>query len=124
ANPESVRAAIAVLSQLSGRTVLVLGDMAEVGEQGPATHAEAGAYARQTGVDNLLTRGPAARHCAEAFGEHAESFDDIDALLQRLVALAPANILVKGSRSTRMERVVQGFKPQLQAVAEGDHNVA
>ncbi|HLU20000.1 MAG TPA: bifunctional UDP-N-acetylmuramoyl-L-alanyl-D-glutamate--2,6-diaminopimelate ligase MurE/UDP-N-acetylmuramoyl-tripeptide--D-alanyl-D-alanine ligase MurF [Pusillimonas sp.] len=124
ANPDSVRAAIDVLSQLSGRKVLVLGDMAEVGDQGPAMHAEVGAYARQKGVDNLLTFGPAARQCAEAFGEHAESFDDIDALLQRLVALAPANILVKGSRSTRMERVVQGFKQQLQAVAEGDHNVA
>ncbi|WP_397475911.1 bifunctional UDP-N-acetylmuramoyl-L-alanyl-D-glutamate--2,6-diaminopimelate ligase MurE/UDP-N-acetylmuramoyl-tripeptide--D-alanyl-D-alanine ligase MurF [Pusillimonas sp.] len=124
ANPDSVRAAIEVLAQLAGRKVLVLGDMAEVGAQGPAMHAEVGAYAKEQGIDALLTFGPAARQCAEAFGDHARSFDDMDALLRHLASLAPANILVKGSRSTRMERVVQGYIQQLQAKAEGDHNVA
>ncbi|TFL08227.1 bifunctional UDP-N-acetylmuramoyl-L-alanyl-D-glutamate--2,6-diaminopimelate ligase MurE/UDP-N-acetylmuramoyl-tripeptide--D-alanyl-D-alanine ligase MurF [Pusillimonas caeni] len=124
ANPDSVRAAIDVLAQLQGRKVLVLGDMAEVGADGPAMHAEVGAYARERGIDALLTFGPAARGCAQAFGSNAYSFDDIEALLERLFSLIPANILVKGSRSTRMERVVQGFAQRLQAQAEGDHNVA
>ncbi|NYT69058.1 bifunctional UDP-N-acetylmuramoyl-L-alanyl-D-glutamate--2,6-diaminopimelate ligase MurE/UDP-N-acetylmuramoyl-tripeptide--D-alanyl-D-alanine ligase MurF [Pusillimonas noertemannii] len=124
ANPDSVRAAIDVLAQLQGRKVLVLGDMAEVGSDGPAMHAEVGAYAKEQGIDALLTFGPAARQCAQAFGANAHSFDDIEALLERLAGLSPANILVKGSRSTRMERVVQGFTQRLQAQAEGDHNVA
>lgn len=124
ANPDSVRAAIDVLAQLQGRKVLVLGDMAEVGAQGPAMHAEVGAYAKERGIDALLTYGPAARQCARAFGAGADSFDDIDALIERLADLTPANILVKGSRSTRMERVVQGYTQRLQAQAEGDHNVA
>ncbi|MDX3896018.1 bifunctional UDP-N-acetylmuramoyl-L-alanyl-D-glutamate--2,6-diaminopimelate ligase MurE/UDP-N-acetylmuramoyl-tripeptide--D-alanyl-D-alanine ligase MurF [Pusillimonas sp.] len=124
ANPDSVRAAIDVLAQLHGRKVLVLGDMAEVGADGPAMHAEVGAYARERGIDALLTFGPAARGCAQAFGTNAHSFDDIETLLERLFGLTPANILVKGSRSTRMERVVQGFAQRLQAQAEGDHNVA
>ena len=124
ANPDSVRAAIEVLAQLLGRKVLVLGDMAEVGEEGPAMHAEVGAYAKERGIDFLLTFGQAARASAKAFGDNAHSFDDIDALLEQLTTLAPANILVKGSRSTRMERVVQGFTQQLQAQAGGEHNVA
>lgn len=124
ANPDSVRAAIDVLARLPGRKVLVLGDMAEVGDDGPAMHAEVGAYAKEQGIDVLLTFGPAARDCAQAFGADAHSFDDIDVLLERLAGLFPANILVKGSRSTRMERVVQGFKKQFQAKAAGDHYVA
>lgn len=124
ANPDSVRAAIDVLAGLQGRKVLVLGDMAEVGAEGPAMHAEVGAYARQQGIDALLTYGPAARECARAFGEGSYSFDDISLLLDCLAGQTPANILVKGSRSTRMERVVQGYLQQLQAQAEGDHNVA
>lgn len=123
ANPDSVRAAIEVMALLQGRKVLVLGDMAEVGNAGPAMHAEVGAYAKQQGIDALLTYGSAARACAQAFGEGAHSFDDIDLLLDCLAGLPPANILVKGSRSTRMERVVQGLI-QLQAQAQGDDHVA
>lgn len=124
ANPDSVRAAIDVLARLQGRKVLVLGDMAEVGADGPAMHAEVGAYAKQQGIDALLTFGPAARECAQAFGENSLSFDEIDPLVQHLTGLMPVNVLVKGSRGTRMERVVQGFTQQLQAQAEGGDNVA
>jgi len=112
ANPDSVRAAIDVLAQLSGRRMLVLGDMAEVGADGPAMHAEVGAYARERGIDQLLTYGPAARNSAEAFGAGAQAYDSIDALVAGLRASPPAHILVKGSRSTRMERVVQALRQQ------------
>jgi len=111
ANPESVLAAIDVLAALPGRKQLVLGDMAEVGEQGAAMHAEVGAAARQKGVDNLLTLGSQSRLAAQAFGEGALAFDDFDALIAYLLNTPaqfdnPANILVKGSRFMRMERVV------------------
>jgi len=109
ANPDSVRAAIDVLAGLKGGRILVLGDMAEVGAEGPAMHAEVGAYARERGIDVLLTFGPAARNAAQAFGREDDAFDAIESLMTRLRELAPANILVKGSRSTRMERVVQGL---------------
>jgi len=111
ANPESVLAAIDVLAQLPGRRQLVLGDMAEVGEQGAAMHAEVGATARQKGVDSLLTLGSQSRLAAQAFGEGALAFDDFDALIAHLLNTpaqfdTPASILVKGSRFMRMERVV------------------
>ncbi|MGB7482447.1 MAG: cyanophycin synthetase, partial [Castellaniella sp.] len=120
ANPDSVRAAIDVLAGLDGRRILVLGDMAEVGDQGPAMHAEVGAYARQCGVDALLTLGPAARGAAQAFGPQAQAFDTFDELLPHLLAARPGHILVKGSRSMRMERVVQALDTGA-AVRGGDH---
>ena len=124
ANPDSVRAAIDVLAQLKGKKVLVLGDMGEVGSNGPAMHAEVGAYAKERGIDSLLTFGPAAKNSSVAFGAGASAFDSIDALVAHLVTLVPTNILVKGSRSTRMERVVKAFKQQLSNHDEGAHNAA
>ncbi|MGB6242904.1 MAG: bifunctional UDP-N-acetylmuramoyl-L-alanyl-D-glutamate--2,6-diaminopimelate ligase MurE/UDP-N-acetylmuramoyl-tripeptide--D-alanyl-D-alanine ligase MurF [Castellaniella sp.] len=120
ANPDSVRAAIEVLAGLDGRRILVLGDMAEVGNQGPAMHAEVGDYARQCGVDVLLTLGSACREAVRAFGAPAQAFDDLDDLLPVLLAARPAHILVKGSRSMRMERVVQALHAN-GATGEGDH---
>ena len=57
ANPDSVRAAIDVLASCPGPTALVLGDMGEVGAQGPEFHAEVGSYAKEKGIDALLALG-------------------------------------------------------------------
>jgi UDP-N-acetylmuramoyl-tripeptide--D-alanyl-D-alanine ligase len=105
ANPDSVRAAIDVLAELPGPRLLVLGDMGEVGDQGPAFHAEVGQHARQRGIDCLLTLGEQAaamggRHCA-----------DIASLIAAVLAELPrsASVLVKGSRFMKMERVVEAI---------------
>jgi murE/murF fusion protein len=119
ANPDSVRAAIDVLAQLTGKKILVLGDMGEVGQNGPAMHAEVGAYARERGIDALLAFGPASVHAAEAFGTNARSFDSMESLNPYLFTLIPANVLVKGSRSTRMERVVRALEQYLINHEEG-----
>ncbi|WP_103035845.1 bifunctional UDP-N-acetylmuramoyl-L-alanyl-D-glutamate--2,6-diaminopimelate ligase MurE/UDP-N-acetylmuramoyl-tripeptide--D-alanyl-D-alanine ligase MurF [Castellaniella caeni] len=120
ANPDSVRAAIDVLAGLDGRRILVLGDMGEVGDQGPAMHAEVGAYARQCGIDLLLTLGAASAQAARAFGASAQAFETLDALLPVLLAARPGHILVKGSRSMRMERVVDALHAN-GACGEDDH---
>jgi UDP-N-acetylmuramoyl-tripeptide--D-alanyl-D-alanine ligase len=108
ANPDSVRAAIDVLAGCPSPRVLVLADMAEVGEQGPAFHAEVGAYAKARGVDRLLAFGPATARTVDAFGAAAEHFEAIEAIGERARELARpgTTLLVKGSRSMRMERVV------------------
>jgi UDP-N-acetylmuramoyl-tripeptide--D-alanyl-D-alanine ligase len=108
ANPDSVRAAIDVLAGLASPRVLVLGDMGEVGDQGPQFHREVGSYARERGVDHLLALGEATRDTVAACGERAEHFDAIEPLAARAGALAVpgATVLVKGSRFMRMERVV------------------
>jgi UDP-N-acetylmuramoyl-tripeptide--D-alanyl-D-alanine ligase len=108
ANPDSVRAAIDVLAEQRGVTLLVLGDMGEVGEQGDAFHEEIGRYARAKGIRRLLATGALSVRAVEAFGEGATHFPDFDRLVAAAVAesRADAVVLVKGSRFMRMERVV------------------
>lgn len=112
ANPDSVRAAIDVLASLPAPKILVLGDMAEVGANSHAMHAEVGGYAQEKGIDILLAFGPACVHAAQAFGSRARSFDSMDVLCAHLATLMPASVLVKGSRSTRMERVLKALEQQ------------
>ncbi len=122
ANPDSVRAAIDVLASLPGERVLVLGDMAEVGADVEAVHAEVGAYARECGINVLLTLGTESAHAAASFGAPAVSFDDLQELNQHLITLLPANVLVKGSRSARMERVLDALGDYLVTESEGKHS--
>ncbi|MCH7341854.1 UDP-N-acetylmuramoyl-tripeptide--D-alanyl-D-alanine ligase [Pelomonas sp. CA6] len=111
ANPDSVRAAIDVLAQLPGDSWLVLGDMGEVGDQGPEFHREVGAYAADQGLAALWTAGSAAREAAAAYGPGARAFDTVPELIAALGA-APRvrNILVKGSRFMKMEHVVAALQ--------------
>lgn len=109
ANPDSVRAAIDVLASLPSPRVLVLGDMGEVGNNGPAMHTEVGAYARARGIDTLLTLGEATRDSALAFGREASHCDSPEQACELLGKMPIASLLVKGSRFMRMERVVRGY---------------
>ena len=108
ANPDSVRAAIEVLASAPSPRWLVFGDMGEVGTSGPGFHREIGEHARAARIDRLLTVGTLAAETAAAFGAGAEHFAAADTLAARVVATVPvgATVLVKGSRSMRMERVV------------------
>jgi len=69
ANPDSMQAAIAVLAELPAPRWLVLGDMGEVGSQGPQFHAEAGALARASGIEHLLALGTLSTHAVQAFAQ-------------------------------------------------------
>ena len=108
ANPDSVRAAIDVLAGAPTPRWLVLGDMGEVGANGPGFHREVGEYARAARIDRLLTAGTLTAESAAAFGEGAQHFASVEALAAHVVATAGAGttVLVKGSRFMRMERVV------------------
>jgi UDP-N-acetylmuramoyl-tripeptide--D-alanyl-D-alanine ligase len=106
ANPDSVRAAIDVLASLPGPRWLVLGDMGEVGNQGPAFHAEVGAYAQARGIDALWVVGAMSVHAAQAF-QGARHFDAVETLIGALDQAPPCSaVVVKGSRFMQMERVV------------------
>ena len=108
ANPDSVLAAIDVLAAAPHPRWLVLGDMGEVGANGPRYHGEVGAYARAAGIERLLTVGTLATESAAAFGAGAQHFASVEALAEHVAAAARAGttVLVKGSRFMRMERVV------------------
>ncbi len=107
ANPDSVRAAIAVLAELPAPQLLVLGDMGEVGDQGPAFHAEAGTEAKAAGIPQLMALGALAEHAVAAF-DGARHFKDMAALQAAVCAALPqvGSVLVKGSRFMKMEQVV------------------
>jgi UDP-N-acetylmuramoyl-tripeptide--D-alanyl-D-alanine ligase len=108
ANPDSVRAAIDVLTELPSPRLLVLGDMGEVGNQGPQFHAEVGAYAAECGIEAVYTLGDLCQHAGRAFGA-AHHFQDMDSLLAavRQNAARFQSMVVKGSRFMKMERVVE-----------------
>ncbi len=115
ANPDSMRAAIDVLAGFAAPRLLVLGDMGEVGNQGPAFHAEIGAYARERGIETLWAIGELAPHAVQAFGNGARHFAQGEDLVQALqqdregVVAGAAAVLVKGSRFMRMERMVDAL---------------
>ena len=127
ANPDSVRAAIDALKQSGNLSWLILGDMGEVGNQGPEFHREVGAYAAEQGVAKLFVLGEQCQFALQGFNEankngattsHATHFSDMDSLIAQLRDELYAkssgsnqhlNILVKGSRFMRMERVVQAL---------------
>jgi UDP-N-acetylmuramoyl-tripeptide--D-alanyl-D-alanine ligase len=127
ANPDSVRAAIDALKQSGNISWLVLGDMGEVGKQGPEFHREVGAYAAEQGVTKLFALGEQCQFAIEGFEDvqknkvditSAKHFSEMDSLIVQLRDALHAqstgsnehlNILVKGSRFMHMERVVQAL---------------
>lgn len=119
ANPDSVRVAIDVLAKAPAPRVLVLGDMGEVGTQGPQFHEEIGVYAEQQGIEQVLVTGELAVHMR---GPAIRHFEQFDALLSAVDAAATSNatVLIKGSRFMKMERVVQHLIGLQQAI-KGSH---
>jgi UDP-N-acetylmuramoyl-tripeptide--D-alanyl-D-alanine ligase len=118
-NPDSMRAAIDVLASQPSPRVLVMGDMGEVGDQGPAFHREVGAYAAQRGIDALYALGDASIDSSKAFGA-GRHFTDITSLIAALTGAGfgpDATFLVKGSRFMQMERVVDAVTSPHQPAA-------
>jgi UDP-N-acetylmuramoyl-tripeptide--D-alanyl-D-alanine ligase len=111
ANPDSMRAAVDVLSSLPGRRIFVMGDMGEVGEAAGQFHDEIGGYAKSHGIDRLLALGELSSAAAHNFDGGAAHFRKLEELVAALKGeLGPdVAVLVKGSRFMRMERVVEAI---------------
>lgn len=129
ANPDSARAAIDVLAeQKESKRILVLGDMAELGDNTTQLHADIGLYAKTKGIETLYCLGPHSQYACEKFTKNGFSFDSMEPLLatlqqsieQTLNAQQSTGdqqrvaILVKGSRSMKMERVIEVLSHQYQ----------
>ena len=112
ANPLSVVAAAEFLATLPGDNWLVLGDMAELGEDAPRLHRDVGEEIARAGIGRLFAIGSLSRNTTDGFGEHATWFPSVDALSDALASemTASTNVLIKGSRSSRMERVVDALR--------------
>jgi len=123
ANPASMKAAIDVLAVQTGKKIMVMGDMGELGDDAAAMHAEIGSYARQAGVEALLVLGELTREAAAAFGAGAQHFESPEALAEdlQLRMQSGMTVLVKGSRFMRMERVVNLITTKNTATPEEKH---
>lgn len=118
ANVESAKAAIDLLAAYGGQRYLVLGDMGELGPDARIYHEEVGIYAKQAGINGLFTLGVLSQNASEQFHQHGAHFSSRDHLLPKLHSLLQSkedvSILVKGSRSARMELVVQDLLERCQ----------
>lgn len=112
ANPLSVVAAAEFLSSLPGESRFVLGDMFELGDEAARMHSEVGESIASAGVDRLYTFGELSAGAAAAFGEGATTFEAIEPLIEAVSIdlSASVNVLVKGSRGMRMERIVEALR--------------
>ncbi|MEM1262323.1 MAG: UDP-N-acetylmuramoyl-tripeptide--D-alanyl-D-alanine ligase [Pseudomonadota bacterium] len=108
ANPSSVRAAAGYALALDGEVWMALGDMGELGSNAEQLHHELGQVLAELGVSRLLATGELMAHCVRGFGANAAWFDDHAAMIRHLDATLPTDavLIVKGSRSARMETVV------------------
>jgi len=108
ANPASVKAAVDVLARCAGRRTLILGAMAELGEDSSVLHLDVGEYARQSGIDEFWGVGPELSAAVAAFGAGGRHYANRAALLGDLRGFGAGDcVLVKGSRSARMDEVVE-----------------
>ncbi|KTD22195.1 UDP-N-acetylmuramoyl-tripeptide--D-alanyl-D-alanine ligase [Legionella lansingensis] len=109
ANLRSVLAAVAVLAKRQGRRILVLGDMGELGDWTQQHHEEVGHAAQRQGIDLLLTCGVHSIHTSKAFGSSAKHYKSQEDLAQDLLSKLDENttVLIKGSRSAAMEKIVR-----------------
>ena len=112
ANPGSVRAAIDWLASQSAPRCLVLGNLGELGPQEKQIHAELGRYARDAGVDQLISVGALAALAAQSFGDAAQQAADhvAAAALVRPLLKQAGTVLVKGSRSAGMDAVITALQ--------------
>jgi UDP-N-acetylmuramoyl-tripeptide--D-alanyl-D-alanine ligase len=124
-NPDSMKAAIDVLAELPGPRLLVMGDMGEVGDQGPRFHHEAGEQARASGIEMLFTIGAQSSGARAAFGSgrHFETMAELNAAVLAQLPQA-ASLLVKGSRFMKMERVVQAIAGFAKENGQGNAHAA
>ena len=110
ANPTSVLASLDTLKNFEGRKVAILGDMKELGSNELALHYDTGAYAKEIGIDRVLSVGPLAKELAR--GAEDVWFESIDALLPELPDLLKDGdtVLVKASHSMHFENIVENLK--------------
>ncbi|PCF86060.1 UDP-N-acetylmuramoyl-tripeptide--D-alanyl-D-alanine ligase [Staphylococcus intermedius] len=114
ASPTSMKAAIDTLSHMKGDTILVLGDVLELGEQSLQLHASVGKYLENKGIDQLYTFGEGAMAIHEngkGYVNEAIHFDQKDKLIRYLTSIVEQNsvVLVKASRGMHLEEVVEAL---------------
>ncbi len=125
ANPASVKAAVDLLKEIPGYRCVVLGDMAELGIHATTMHSDVGRYIAEAGIECLIVKGKHSadylvgfteKKSADQIGKRFDTFEEIAELIA--TELAGATVLVKGSRSATMERVIESLRARSQSNGE------
>ncbi len=108
ANLRSSLTALDVLATRRGKRIFVFGDMGELGKWSQQHHQEVGLAARDHGIEVLMTCGSSSEAAAQAYGARGKHYHSQEDLLHDLMAQLDKNttVLVKGSRSSAMEKIV------------------
>lgn len=116
ANPSSLHAAITTLANVSGTKILILGDMKELGEDAKQHHFDAGIHMQKAGIEYVFTFGELSALTSQAFGQNACHFTEREKLIAAIQSYLQndVTILIKGSRSMQMEKIVAGIVPKNQ----------
>jgi len=116
ASPASFRAAIDVLAETKGSRIVVMGDMGELGSDAEKEHAGIGSYARQQGIDCLIATGEMSALAVSAFGDGGIFLKEREQFKDTIVPMlnASTTVLIKGSRSQGMEKLVSQIQEDLQ----------
>ena len=108
ANPSSFLSAIEVLDEFPGKKILVIGDMAELGENSRIYHQELSRTIKETKIDITLGLGKYTKEIITLLGRNNTWFRSKDDLVKHLYScMKGSTILVKGSRSMKMEEIVK-----------------
>ena len=112
ANPDSVRSGIDSMAALGRRRVCILGDMLELGDEGPELHRQVGEYAAEKGVELVLSCGQLGAEITRGAGAAGRYFDTAEDLIEALPGLLQQGdaVLVKASRGARFERISEAIK--------------
>ena len=112
ASPESFSAAIDVLSRFPGQKILVMGDMKELGIDTDSAHRSIGRNAADAGIDGLWATGEKSKLAIDAYACNGRHFEDKEELIKALINITNSDltILIKGSRSEKMDEVVAALK--------------
>lgn len=127
ANPASIEAAADLLSEIKGVRCMVLGDMAELGTHATTLHANVGRYVAERGIDVLIAKG---KHAADYFvgftekkaeGQRCFRYQEFAEVVEHLRSqLAGATVLLKGSRSTTMEKIIEMMSEDMSSAKDAN----
>jgi len=114
ASPSSFQAAIDVLAQHEGTTIIAMGEMGELGVEAEKAHKDIGIYAKEKGIDYLFGIGALSEFALRGFAGEGKISSDLDALAQHIKPMLnqQAKVLIKGSRSSGMDKLAQLLKPE------------
>lgn len=115
ANPASMKAALDVLASYPAPRLAVLGAMAELGDEANELHRQVGEHARARGIEKVMVVGAGGNGYGTGFGDETEFFPSHEQAVSAIVAdrSGAMTVLVKGSRSSAMDRVVEGIQKKV-----------